>query len=239
MTNEIMNCYCGGKNSVYGKLPRRSVENSVLCEKRGLTEWERMIDSLRIHRAQANRMFHKCESWCLFDLAEPESKSWLWNKKGECWKQQGPNSLCNRIVGRNSAEFQHVKQRSSKMCKKDLTGGIAWKLEPKGSRGRDRSCDVICGNNGLVCELSGFLSVTWDASQNNPHALEAIWGSVGVDDCRFEAGADLPYQPVLSTRGGENRCILSNRQGAVRDNACRARSKSTFRRLCPCLEKSS
>merc|ERR1719220_334544 len=71
----------------------------------------------RLKKAHANRMFHLCSAWCLYQTENPESESWLWNPTGLCWKKQGPTGHCN--TGATDTELEFVKHRSTLFCQHD------------------------------------------------------------------------------------------------------------------------
>jgi len=117
--NDVMlnQCYCpNNRKGFYTKRVKRTVSNTRFCG-------EDEDVNLRIRKAQANRMFHLCENWCLFETENPESESWYWDPWKTCWREQYANvsghmSYCSRvIINPDTIEMQFVKHRSNKLCK--------------------------------------------------------------------------------------------------------------------------
>jgi len=120
--NDVMlnKCYCpNNRKGFYTKRVKRTVDNTRFCG-------EDEDVNLRIRKAQANRMFHLCENWCLFETENPESESWYWDPWKTCWREQYANvsghmSYCSRvIINPDTIEMQFVKNRSDKFCKSSL-----------------------------------------------------------------------------------------------------------------------
>merc|ERR1719474_87837 len=81
LTDVMLNCYCpNNRKGFYTKKVRRTVNNTRFCGN------DTEVD-LRIQKAQANRMFHLCENWCLFLTEEPEAESWYYDPWKSCWKE--------------------------------------------------------------------------------------------------------------------------------------------------------
>jgi len=114
--NEVMlNCYCpNNRKGSYTKKVKRTVENTRFCGSDAAVE-------IRIQKAQANRMFHLCENWCLFNTDDPEAESWYWDPWKSCWREQyagdAHRTYCNRVIGSpDTIEMQFVNHRTSLFC---------------------------------------------------------------------------------------------------------------------------
>jgi len=77
LSEMMLSCYCpNNRKGFYTKKVKRTVENTKFCDE----EDPNLADiNMRIKHAQANRMFHLCENWCLFNTFKPEQESWYWN----------------------------------------------------------------------------------------------------------------------------------------------------------------
>jgi hypothetical protein len=106
-----------------------------------------------------------------------------------------------------------------------------------------RSCDSVCEKLGMVCNEAGFhfvpkhthqltnkyymreLSIESDHIFNKFNEIYNIEGG-----CTYEAGSHKhKFHPSFHTKSGS--CYLA---GSDRLSTCQAKSKSDFRRLCPC-----
>jgi len=108
----MLNCYCpNNRKGFYTKKVKRTVENTRFC---GLdTDTEE-----RIKKAQANRMFHLCENWCLFDTENPTEEYWLWDPWKTCWREQEDSSTyCAHIIEDPlTIEMQFLINRRDHFC---------------------------------------------------------------------------------------------------------------------------
>jgi len=111
LSEEMLNCYCpNNRKGFYTKKVKRTVENTRFCG----TDTE--VDT-RIQKAQANRMFHLCENWCLFNVEDPEAESWYYNPWKACWRKQYSGSYCNRVIRTpDTIEMQFVRNRLNLTC---------------------------------------------------------------------------------------------------------------------------
>merc|ERR1719204_476802 len=108
LTTDLLNCYCK-KNT--GQIDR-TLDTAHYCSLDD--SWAEETNRIRV--ALANKMFFRCKSWCLFDVDEPSTRFWIYNRNLECYKRAGKNSLCKRVVDDNGREFNHVLGRSAKTC---------------------------------------------------------------------------------------------------------------------------
>jgi len=119
--NDVMlNCYCpNNRKGFYTKKVKRTVGNTRFCGSDGDVE-------VRIQKAQANRMFHLCENWCLFNTDDPEAESWYWDPWKTCWREQyddigAHTSYCNRVItSPDTIEMQFINHRKNLFCRELL-----------------------------------------------------------------------------------------------------------------------
>jgi len=110
--NEVMlNCYCpNNRKGFYTKQVQRTVSSTRFCGS------DTDVDE-RIKKAQANRMFHLCENWCLFQTEIPEEEYWLWDPWRTCWREQSANSYCAHVIeDPDTIEMYFVTTRSEHFC---------------------------------------------------------------------------------------------------------------------------
>jgi len=117
LSEEMLNCYCpNNRKGSYTKKVKRTVENTRFCGN------DTEVDT-RIQKAQANRMFHLCENWCLFLTEDPQSESWYYDPWNACWREQyGADSgmhrgYCDRvIISPDTIEMQFINNRVKLSC---------------------------------------------------------------------------------------------------------------------------
>jgi len=111
LSEEMLNCYCpNNRKGFYTKKVKRTVENTRFCGN------DTEVDT-RIQKAQANRMFHLCENWCLFNVEDPMAESWYYNPWKACWRKQYSGSYCTRvIIDPDTIEMQFVRNRVNLTC---------------------------------------------------------------------------------------------------------------------------
>jgi len=111
--NDVMlDCYCpNNRKGFYTKKVKRTVNNTRFCGN------DAEIDT-RIKKAQANRMFHLCENWCLFNTDNPRNESWYYDPWQACWREQNAavqhmhRSYCSRvIINPDTIEMQFLERR--------------------------------------------------------------------------------------------------------------------------------
>jgi len=111
--NDVMlDCYCpNNRKGFYTKKVKRTVNNTRFCGN------DAEIDT-RIKKAQANRMFHLCENWCLFNTDYPRTESWYYDPWQACWREQYAavqhmhRSYCSRvIINPDTIEMQFLERR--------------------------------------------------------------------------------------------------------------------------------
>merc|ERR1711920_589972 len=152
--NDVMlKCYCpNNRKGFYTKKVKRTVNNTRYCGNDSLVEE-------RLKKAQANRMFHLCENWCLFDTLNPERENWYWDPWKTCWRETYSgvgmhNSYCDRVIRNpNSIEMKFLSHRSEIFCgatapptHAPVPEGYNWTLA-----GDHESCDDACSAIGAQC----------------------------------------------------------------------------------------
>merc|ERR1719245_800468 len=189
---EMLECYCpNNRKGTYTKKVKRTVPNTRYC---GADPTGEIGE--RIRKAQANRMFHLCENWCLFETHNPQTESWYWNPWHTCWREQYAGigthrSYCNRVIrDPMTIEQQFINHRSDNFCKKNPISGDVEQIiteEPTGSpvtfsstwyvADEEDSCDDACNSRGLKCdELTTASLITGSDSDIQSAYSEATGG---------------------------------------------------------------
>jgi len=116
LTDEMLNCYCpNNRKGFYTKKVKRTVNNTRFCDN------DSSVDE-RIMKAQANRMFHLCENWCLFETSNPEQENWYWDPWKQCFREtysaRGTHrGYCDRVIRNpDSIELKFVNYRMEHFC---------------------------------------------------------------------------------------------------------------------------
>jgi len=226
--NDVMlKCYCpNNRKGYYTKKVRRTVENTRYC---GGDDSE---VNARIKKAQANRMFHLCENWCLFLTENPEAESWYWDPWHDCWREQyagvGPHmSYCNRVIrSPNAIEMQFLNYRKNMFCQSpqptqspSIVDHI-WYLADEGD-----SCDDACMTNNKVCEENLTAGVT----ENNVNA-GSYFAQAGVTCVNEEVGNVDWALPGYEVSSGI--CLI--RSSSTENTGCNWAIGLGYQRLCAC-----
>jgi len=152
----ILDCYCpNNRKGSYTKKVKRTVENTRYCGD------DTNVDE-RIKMAQANRMFHLCENWCLFNTLNPEQESWYWDPWNTCWYETysgrgAHRGYCDRVIRNpDSIELQFVNRRADNFISCDKTrtpteapvedANVTYFLSEEVA-----SCDEACSSNSMTC----------------------------------------------------------------------------------------
>jgi len=155
LNDDMLSCYCpNNRKGLYTKRVKRIVNNTRYCYDDSAVE-------LQIKKAQANRMFHLCENWCLFETSDPKATNWYWDPWKTCWRETYSGtgqhtSYCDRVIRNpDSIELKFVTARSDNF----LTCGVSapptsapiyntstWVLSDRGE-----SCNDACTSEGKVC----------------------------------------------------------------------------------------
>jgi hypothetical protein len=114
LNNVMLDCYCpNDRKGSYTKRVKRTVDTTRYCYN------DPSVDE-RIKKAQANRMFHLCENWCLFETSDPEQESWFWDPWKQCYRETysvGNDGYCERVIRKpNSIEFKFIQFRTQNFC---------------------------------------------------------------------------------------------------------------------------
>jgi len=154
LTDEMIRCYCpNNRKGFYTKRVYRAVETTKFCGN------DPEMDS-KIRHATANRMFHLCENWCLFDVFDPLSEAWYYDPWQGCFREQymgaGENhdTYCwKNIRDPFTVEMQFIAYRSSKFCGMtgSPTGAPVANVAGSWVLGAEyQSCDEACGDK--ICD---------------------------------------------------------------------------------------
>jgi len=239
LTDEMLRCYCpNNRKGFYTKKVKRTVNNTRFCDN------DSSVDE-RIRMAQANRMFHLCENWCLFDPLQPEQENWYYDPWKQCWRETysargSHRGYCDRVIRNpNSIELRYINHRSTRFCdtsKAPTSSPVedvntTWYLSDT-----LESCDEVCGRNGLLCAaeqtsrrfkteselISAFGEAGFDCTSDSVRIF--------MNETRF-AGWALP--------GLRGSTICVNRQPTIEhlmdmDSDCVRKTGFDWQRLCAC-----
>jgi len=223
----MLNCYCpNNRKGFYTKKVKRTMNNTRYCGD------DSEID-LRIKKAHANRMFHLCENWCLFQTENPEAESWYYDPWHSCWREQyagvgAHTSYCNRVIRNPEAiEMQFLNHRSSLFCHSQQPTlspsnmGSSWYLA-----GEEDSCDDACESRGKVCDENLTANVTLSSRATRGYFAEA--GVTCVSEQVGKADWALPGYEVST-----GICLLRN--SATENTGCNWAVGVGYKRLCACV----
>jgi len=242
LSDEMLNCYCpNSRKDFYTKKVKRIVNNTRFCDN------DTIVDE-RIRRAQANRMFHLCENWCLFETSYPEQESWYWDPWKTCWRETWAvrdqhRGYCDRVIRNpNSIELKFLNYRSEHFCgatKPPTSSPVAdvnttWILGE-----RFESCDEACFRNELQCAAEQTATVfktellLIDAFADA--GVECLSENIRMNMTFFEGWA-LPGMRTTS----QNTAVCVNRQqplSHLRDvpSDCHRVIGNQWQRLCACF----
>jgi len=235
LTDEMLSCYCpNNRKGVYTKKVKRIVNNTRFCDN------DSVVDE-RIRLAQANRMFHLCENWCLFETYNPEQENWYWDPWKQCWRETYSGTgvhraYCDRVIRNpDSIELQFLNHRRAHFC------GVT--EQPTSSPVPDvnttwylaevlESCDGVCGRNDKDCAAEQTTSRFKTEDEMTEAFAEA---GVGCTRSIMNSTARVGWAlPGLLTTGT---CV--NRQPTIDhledlDSDCRRTIGYAWRRLCAC-----
>jgi len=239
LNETMLTCYCpDNRKGSYTKKVKRTVNNTRSCGD------DYSMDE-RIKYAQANRMFHMCENWCLFNALNPELESWYWDPWKTCWRETYSadgvhRGYCDRVIRNpDSIELKFVNDRSSKLLSCNIT------RTPTEAPVNDvnttyflgeelESCDDACSRNSLLCAADQtarrFSSENEliEAFAEAGHACDV--DTVTMNDTRLQGWA-LP--------GLERNSFCTNRQLTLShledlDSDCHRIIGENWQRLCAC-----
>jgi len=170
----MLECYCpNNRKGFYTKNVVRTVKATEFCG----SDTDGSITK-RIREAQANRMFHLCENWCLFNTQHPREESWYHDPWMECWREQYAGvgthrSYCYRVIRDPfTIEQYFIDQRSQNMCKaSDASKGFGNNVNTPAPvvsgvvtddwflAAEEDSCDDRCASEGLLCNNDDIMTV--------------------------------------------------------------------------------
>lgn len=226
--NEVMlNCYCpNNRKGSYTKKVKRTVDNTRFCGS------DSKVD-IRIQKAQANRMFHLCENWCLFNTEDPEGESWYWDPWKVCWREQYAGtgehmSYCNRVIrSPDTIEMQFINHRTDMFCETSKpTASPSVMSSTWHMAHTEDSCDDVCVDKGLVCDENLVASVLDPTAQS-----EAYFSAAGVS-CSSVAVGEVDWA-LPGYEVSTQTCLTRN--SATENTGCNWAIGEGYRRLCACV----
>jgi len=225
LSDDMLNCYCpNNRKGYYTKKVKRTFNNTRFCGDDPEIE-------MRIQKAQANRMFHLCENWCLFLTDDPAAESWYWDPWKTCFREQYAGvgehmAYCTRVIRNpDTVEMQFVIHRST-VCQNEKPTEVpsvlasSWFIAIE-----EASCDHVCHSHGLVCDENLVASVVNPTSQTEMYFTEA---GVACESIAIgEEGWALPGYHTSSQT-----CLVRNT--ATESTPCNWAIGVGYRRLCAC-----
>jgi len=155
LSDVMLNCYCpNNRKGFYTKKVQRTVNNTRYCGS------DDEADE-RIKKAQANRMFHLCENWCLFETENPQRESFYWDPWKKCWRETYSGtgehrSYCDRVIRNpHSIEMKFLNYRSENFLScgvspspssAPIPDSYVWVLSDV-----EGSCDDACFSQNYTC----------------------------------------------------------------------------------------
>jgi len=227
LSDTMLDCYCpNNRKGYYTKRVKRTVSNTRFCG-------DDPEADTRIMKAQANRMFHLCDNWCLFLTEDPEAESWYWDPWKTCWREQYAGvgthmSYCNRVIrSPETLEMQFVNHRSTLFCQTEQPTGSPSIMDSDWFMAEEEeSCDDACGSNGKVCDENLTASLTDDNA-----SAGSLFSEAGVT-CVAEQVGEVDWAfPGYEVSTG----ICFTRNSATENTACSWAIGVGYRRLCACV----
>lgn len=223
--NEVMlNCYCpNNRKGSYTKKVKRTVDNTRFCG-------DNYEVDMRIQKAQANRMFHLCENWCLFLTDDPEAESWYWDPWKTCWREQYAGvgahmSYCSRVIRNpDTIEMQFLTHRSTICQSEKPTEAPSALASTWYMANEEDSCEDVCNSYGLVCDENLVVSIT------DPSQSEMFFEAAGVTCASISIGEEGWALPGYHT--ASQSCLVRNT--LTENTACNWAIGVGYRRLCAC-----
>jgi len=232
--NTMLNCYCpNNRKGSYTKRVKRTVAATRYCYNDPSVEE-------RIRKAQAHRMFHLCENWCLFDTLNPEQESWYWDPWKQCYRETysavgAHTGYCDRVIRNpNSIEFQFVTYRKEHFCgvTEQPTSSpvsasiITWTLSDI-----EESCDEACSRTGARCAAHQTMRVF-----SKEEELLSAFEKAGVT-CQEVIMNSMVFEGWALPGNRDSLCV--NRQPTLThlsdlSSDCNRKLGGEWRRLCAC-----
>jgi len=246
--SEIMlNCYCpNNRKGFYTKNVVRTVAATRFCG----SDSDGSITK-RIREAQANRMFHLCENWCLFNTQAPRTESWYHDPWQQCWREQYAGigthrSYCYRVIrDPYTIEQLFIDTRSNNMCATTSVERGSGPNTPSPTNigqvppgnydyvlaDAEDSCDDACATAGYsyCTRNTDFFTNESVFAQENPFTI------LGLTCSEYEIGEEGWAFPGV---GPEGQCILrnplTNSQAWMAETGCNVAIGVGYRRICSC-----
>jgi len=239
LSDVMLNCYCpDNRKGFYTKKVKRTVNNTRFCDD------DATVDE-RIKKAQANRMFHLCENWCLFETINPQSENWYWDPWKVCWRETYSGagmhrSYCDRVIRNpDSIELNFINYRSENFLScgaseyptsAPISDAASWHLAAYAE-----SCDDACSNLGKVCaeeitaQAFGSESEMINAFAEAGHTCDS--DTVQMENAKFE-GYALPGLKRSNSACVNRQPTLSHLENL--DTDCSKGMGYAWQRLCAC-----
>jgi len=234
LNDTMLNCYCpNNRKGSYTKRVKRTEATTRYCYNDPSVEE-------RIKKAQANRMFHLCENWCLFDTLNPEQESWYWDPWKQCYRETysavgAHTGYCDRVIRNpNSIEFQFVTYRKEHFCgvTEQPTSSpvsasiITWTLSDI-----EESCDEACSRTGARCAAHQTMRVF-----SKEEELLSAFEKAGVT-CQEVIMNSMVFEGWALPGNRDSLCV--NRQPTLThlsdlSSDCNRKLGGEWRRLCAC-----
>lgn len=235
LSDDMLSCYCpNNRKGFYTKKVKRTVNNTRYC-------YDDAIVDQRIKKAQANRMFHLCENWCLFETSNPDQENWYWDPWKQCWREtysaNGKHTgYCDRVIRNpDSIELKFVNHRVNHFCgatKQPTSAPVAdsnttWVLAEV-----FESCDDACSRNGGVCAAEQTTRRFSSEDSMNSAFIDAgaTCDSLIMNRTKFEGWA-LPG--MLNGKCVNRQIPLAHLTDL--DSDCNRKIGGQWQRLCACL----
>jgi len=239
LNDTMLSCYCpDNRKGSYTKKVRRTVNNTRFCDN------DSSVDE-RIRKAQANRMFHLCENWCLFNTLKPVQESWYWDPWKTCWRETysgrgAHRAYCDRVIRNpDSIELKFINARSENILSCNGTE------TPTKSPVEDinvtyilsemvESCDEACSNNNMVCAANQTARVYSTVTE-----LVNVFAEAGVTCLLENVYMNRTFWDGWALPGLGYRKICANRQPPLShledlDSDCHRKIGAGWQRLCAC-----
>jgi len=257
ISDVMLNCYCpNNRKGFYTKNVERTFLATRFC---GADPSGDITD--RIKNAQANRMFHLCENWCLFNTQNPRTESWYHDPWEDCWREQYAGvgthrSYCYRVIRDPfTIEQYFIDQRSANMCPManadkgfgnnpntpspvmGPVGGISWHLaDPEDSC--DDKCESLsktCSNPDIMTMVNGSEGSTGGNFASAGYDCEGTYVAANTISPNGQDGWALPAV------GPSGQCIMrhpnANKEGSGPTDLyvpCSLALGVGYQRLCAC-----
>jgi len=259
----MLKCYCpNNRKGFYTKKVTRTVAATKFC---GADPGGVISD--RIEEAQANRMFHLCENWCLFNTQTPRTESWYHDPWQLCWREQYSGigmhrSYCYRVIRDPfTIEQYYIDQRAANMCPHGANSAyptaspvdvadVTYHLA-----GETDSCDDVCVGESKRCAVDFTKSMTKSWADSNTGTAFDAFTAAGQVCYNGPAGMGNATGPIEGNFGwafpgvdATGNCIFRNDEndaptnvaGApALENPCNLAIGTGYRRLCACTAAST